>query len=402
MSNGQLEPRRIVWLVARREVVTRIRSKAFKITTGLLVAAVVGGILAIEAFGGGAGESKSSVGFVAATGPLAQPLTAAGLAVDETVVASSVPDQTAGEQQVRDGDLDALVVGSPSSYQVVVDDELGTGLTTAFNVLARQQALDAEIVDLGGDPAEVGKAVGSAQVEVVAIDPDGGTDGQRLLLGMIAGILVYISLLFFGPAVSQGVIEEKASRVVELLLATVQPWQLMAGKVLGIGVVGLGQMVLISGVGIALSLATGTLDLPAGSALGVVAWSLVWYLLGFYLYALLFAAAGALVSRQEDAGGVTAPLIMLIIIPYVIGISVLPADPESAFVNILALVPFFAPLIMPMLVGIGGVAVWQTAVALVLTAVTIVGLVGLTGRIYGNAVKRGGTRVKITDALRAT
>uniref|UniRef100_UPI001F392197 ABC transporter permease n=1 Tax=Candidatus Frankia alpina TaxID=2699483 RepID=UPI001F392197 len=216
---------------------------------------------------------------------------------------------------------------------------------------ARQAALAGQISALGGDPATVGRAVATAGVDVTALHHAPARDGSRLLLGLLAGGLIYISLLIFGPAVAQSVIEEKTSRVVELLLAVIRPWQLMAGKVLGIGVVALGQLVLIGVVGVGLGLATGDLGIPTGIAVGSVAAALLWYLIGFAMYALMFAAAGALVSRQEDAGGVTAPMISMIIIPYVLGISVLPSTPDSGLIGALAIVPLFAPILMPMVIG---------------------------------------------------
>jgi ABC-2 type transport system permease protein len=270
-----------------------------------------------------------------------------------------------------------------------------------LTVAARQAALEGQISALGGDPVTVGRAVATAGVAVTALRPRPERDAARLVLGLLAGGLIYISLLIFGPVVAQGVIEEKTSRVVELLLAVIRPWQLMAGKVLGIGVVALGQLTLIGVVGVGLGLATGGLDLPAGVAVGSVALALLWYLVGFTMYALMFAAAGALVSRQEDAGGVTAPMIATILIPYVLGISVLPASPDSGLILTLAIIPLFAPILMPMVIGIGSVAVWQVLLALALTLAWIAVLVWLAGRVYGNAVKRSGTRVALRDALRA-
>jgi len=160
-------------------------------------------------------------------------------------------------------------------------------------------------------------------------------------------------------------------------------------------------MALYAAVGVPLAVATGVLSLSLVTALASAGWSLVWYLLGFALFALLFAAAGSLVSRQEDASAVTMPLIMMIIIPYVIGISVLPGDPDSGLLRVLSLIPLSAPLIMPMLIAAGSAAAWQIALGTALTVATIVGLVPLTGRIYAGAVKRTGTRVKLTDALRS-
>jgi ABC-2 type transport system permease protein len=174
----------------------------------------------------------------------------------------------------------------------------------------------------------------------------------------------------------------------------------MAGKVIGVGCVGLFQLAVYAAVAVPLAATTGVLHLPASVAAGSALWSLLWFLLGFGLYALLFAAAGALVSRQEDVAGVTTPLAMLIIIPYVIGISVLPGNPHSTLLAVLSVIPLTAPLIMPMLIAAGTAAGWQIALAVVLVAATIGGLVRLTGRVYAGAIRLTGSRVRLRDALR--
>ncbi|MBL7496931.1 ABC transporter permease [Frankia sp. CNm7] len=391
--------RRVLWLVLSREVSTRLRSKAFKIMTPLFVVALVLGIGAASLFAGG--TSTSTVGFLPADATAAAALDAAadGAGVDLRTV--TVPDPADARAQVQDGDLDAAVVATGADgLQVVVREELDDVTGALLTAVARGQALDAQITALGGDPAQVQAAMGAAGVHVEALDPADPRHGARIALGVITGILLYISLLIFGPTVAQGVVEEKSSRVVELLLATVKPWQLMAGKVLGIGLVGLSQLVLYAAVAVPMALGTGVLDLPTSVALGSVTWSLLWFLLGFALYALLFAATGALVSRQEDVAGVTTPIIMMIIIPYVVGVSVLPSDPDSGLLDVLSVVPLSAPLIMPMLIAAGTAPGWQIALAVALAAATIAALVRLTGRIYAGAVKRTGSRIRLTDALR--
>lgn len=399
---GELGTARALRLIAGREIVTRVRSRAFQVMTALFVVAIAAAVLVLSAVSGGS-SSSSTVAVTAADGRQATAIVAAGRSLGEEVRVRTVTDVADGRQAVLDGDVDALVRtgAAGGGYQVTVKKDLSDTLTSVLTVAARQAALEAQIAGLGGDPATVGRAVVTAGVDVTALHAKREVDGPRLLLGLLSGGLIYLSLMIFGPAVTQGVVEEKSSRVVELLLAVVRPWQLMAGKVVGIGAVALGQLALIGVVGVGLGLATGQLGIPAGLAVGSVAMALLWYLVGFSMYALLFAAAGALVSRQEDAAGVTPPIIAAIIIPYVVGISVLPASPDSGLVLTLAMIPLFAPVLMPMVIGIGSVAVWQVVVALV-AALALTGLlVWLAGRVYGNAVKRSGTRVALRDALRA-
>jgi ABC-2 type transport system permease protein len=397
MTDAPLSNWDSVRLVAGREITTRSRSKAFRITTIVTVVVVVGFVVALKLIGGGAG---STVAFTPSVAALATPFQSVASAVGEKVTTSTV-DQAAGERQLRDGALDALVTGTPADLRVVVNENLSGDLRSAFAVLARQIALHDQIVRFGGDPAVVNSAVDSATFELRTLEPQQEFESARLLLGIIVGILVYIAVTMYGQIVAQGVVEEKSSRIVELLLTTIRPWQLMIGKVLGIGVVGLVQLVLVVAAGVGAGVATDSFDFPSFLAGSAAIWAVVWFLLGYLVYALMFAALGALVSRQEDVGGVTAPATMLIILPYVIGITILPTDPGNEFVAVLSLIPVFSPLLMPMRIALGVAPAWQVVLTISLTLALIVVLVWLAGRIYRNAVLRMGSRVKVFDALKA-
>jgi ABC-2 type transport system permease protein len=392
----QLSPWGAVRLVAGREVTTKMRSKAFKITTIATLVLIIGFAVVMKLSGG----SADHVGLTQETRALAEPLKATASQIGQSVDTSAVSEEE-GRKQVADGTLDALIVGdSDGGLRVVVQKDLDGDLRNALNVLAGQVALNQEIADLGGDPARVQSSVAKAAVDVEPLEEPYPYQPEQLLLGIIAGILIYMSLLLNGQLVAQGVVEEKSSRVVELLLSTIRPWQLMAGKVLGIGFVGFVQMVVIGGGGIIAALALDVLTISVSAAIGTVVWLVVWYLLGFVMYSLVFAALGALVSRQEDVGGVITPALMFVIVGYVIGISVLPGEPDNTLVEVLSVIPVFAPTLMPMRLAMGGVPVWEAVVSVGLVVALIPGLVWLAGRIYANAVMRSGAKVKLRDAMR--
>jgi ABC-2 type transport system permease protein len=396
-TNFRLGTWEAVTLVAGREVKTKMRSKAFIITTVATLVLLVGFALVMKLTDGG---SDATVGVTQQTEALAAPLKATAKAIGESVDTKAV-DEKAGRAQVADESLDALLIGDGADIRVVVKKDLDDNLRNALNVLAGQAALNEQIADLGGDPGKVQSSVAAAKVAVEPLEKPFPYQPDQLVLGIIAGILIYMSLLLNGQLVAQGVVEEKSSRVVELLLSTIRPWQLMAGKVLGIGFVGLVQMAVIGGVGLAAALALDVLTISASAAVGTVIWLIVWYLLGFVMYSLVFAGLGALVSRQEDVGGVITPALMFVIVGYVIGISILPSDPDNALAEVLSVIPVFAPTLMPMRLAMGGVPVWEAALSVVLVAALIPLLVWLAGRIYANAVMRSGARVKLKDALRA-
>ncbi|ABW09575.1 putative ABC transporter [Parafrankia sp. EAN1pec] len=387
-----------VRLVAGRELGVRLRSKVFRITTVALLVLLVGAAVVIDLVDGG--DSTESVGVTAAESAITAPLTAAARSLDVGITTREVPDEATGLRQVADGDLDALVTASPNGLRVAVKEDLNDEWRAVLAVVARQQVLDNEISVLGGDPARVNEAVAATRVDVTQLDPAPAHQGERLVLGIAAALLIYMGLMLYGPAVSQGVVEEKSSRVVELLLSTVRPWTLMAGKVLGIGLVALIQMIVLAGGGLVAALVTGALSLPSGEATGTVIWSVVWYVIGFFLYALPFAAVGAMVSRQEDVGGISSPIVLAIVVPWVLGISIVPGDPDNGLIAVLSLLPIFAPVLMPMRIALGVAPVWQLVLSVVLALALIGVLIRLTGRIYRNAVLRTGARVSFRDALR--
>ncbi|SDC88938.1 ABC-2 type transport system permease protein [Sanguibacter gelidistatuariae] len=387
-----------VRLVAGREIRQRIFAKSFIWSTVVLVVLILAGVVAAKFIS--QSEKILQVGVTSQTQPLGDTLVSTAATLGATVELSTVTED-AGRAEVADKTLDALVVGTPESFQVIARSELDTTLASAFSVLAQQAALADQISELGGDPSTVGAAVAKAHVDVVSLDPPREVDGSQILSGYIVGILLFISLQICGQMVAQGVVEEKTSRVVELLLATVRPWQLMAGKVLGIGAIGLIQVLVLVGAGAGSATVLGltkTMDVNLGAT---ALWVIVWFLVGFTMFALLFAAAGALVSRQEEVGSVTMPILMLMMAPYIVGVSIAPWAPDSPLVQWLSWLPFTSPLIMPIRVALGTVPGWQVAAVLAINIAVIPALVWFAGRIYSNAVLRTGVRVKLKDALRA-
>ncbi|WP_290059861.1 ABC transporter permease [Amycolatopsis solani] len=401
LPDVRMSPAAAVGLVASREISTRVKSKAFRVATVVMLLLIVVGILLIKLVSGGGG-ADSTVGYTPATAAFSAPLKASGQAVDESIDLTQVADEAAGRAKLADGSIDALLTGDGKTVHVQVKKDLDGKLSNVLQLLSRQVALDQQISALGGNPAQFQAAIASATfVEDPPLEQPYDYNGQQLVLGIAAGILIYLSLMINGQSVAQGVVEEKTSRVVELLLSTIKPWQLMAGKVLGIGVVGLIQMLVIGAGGVITGLAAGVLTISVSAAVGTVVWLIVWYLLGFFMYSIVFAALGALVSRQEDVGGATMPALMFVIAGYVVGISVLPSDPGNTFVEVLSVIPVFAPTLMPMRLAMGGVPVWEAVLSVGLVVLMIPGLIWLAARIYRNAVMRSGAKVKLRDALRA-
>lgn len=389
-----------VRLVAGREIRTRLTSKAFLWTTVALVAAVVLGGVVVGLVSNRTPEPQA-VGLVPGAADAGAPLVATADAAGVPVETREVADADAGEGLVAAGELD-LVVTATSPLTVVVQESVPEPLEPVLASLAQQLALADAVTDLGGDPAEVAVQVAGAAPEVSALQQAPEVDGAQIAAGYLAGILLFIGLMTAGQIVAQGVVEEKTSRVVELLLATLRPTHLMAGKVLGIGVIGLGQVALVVLAGGGTALAFGLLDSSTLDLGATAAWALIWFVIGFAMYALLLGALSALVSRQEDVGAVIGPVIWLMIVPYMIAISITPWDPDNALVRWLSFVPFCAPMIMPVRVALGAVETWEILVAVALSLALVPVLVWFAGRVYANAVLHSGGRMRLKDALRGS
>jgi ABC-2 type transport system permease protein len=301
---------------------------------------------------------------------------------------------------VRGGDADALLTGGPEDTRLIGNDEVPDNLARLVENVLRARALDAQLAAAGADRGKVAAAVEAARPQVSTLEPADPDRGQRLALAIGIVALLYGSLLFVGQTVAQGVVEEKSSRVVELLLSTVRPWQLLLGKVLGLGAVGLIQLLIIGGVGLAVTVSLSVITLPGAIATTVVN-GILWYLLGLLLYATVYAAAASLVPRQEDLAAVVTPLTMVIVIGFVFGINMLLADRSSTAVTVLSVLPPFAPILMPGRMAMGTAPGWQVALSIGLTVLGVAVLTWLAGRIYSTAVLRTGARVKLRDALRA-
>jgi len=395
LSDALPESVRTSYLIARREFLTRARSRVFLIGTLLLVI-IIPGYIALQALVINRTTSSLDVAFQGPAQRLSAPLESASTALGIHVRVSTVPDLATGKSGVEAGRFDALVSGDPLQPAVTVKDRLDPTLAAALSALVRQAALDQALSAGGLDPATIDARVAAARPRVVTLDATAAQQTQRIVVGIFVAALLYVALLVYGQIVAQGVVEEKSNRIVEVLLSTVRPRELLLGKVIGIGLLGLLQLLVVGVAGLVSVAATGALTIPQ---LGVtaVAGSLLWFLLGFLLYALLYAAGGSLVSRQEDVAPVTMPITVLIVGTYLAIFWVL-SNADTPLAAVLSVLPPLAPILMPARMATGDAQAWQVIVGLVLTVATIAALNAGAARIYANSVLRTGSRVRLRDA----
>jgi ABC-2 type transport system permease protein len=250
---------------------------------------------------------------------------------------------------------------------------------------------------VAGPEAEALLAPEPLPVEGLAADDD--SDDDRRNLAFVGVLLLYGQLLGYGYWVAAGVVEEKASRIVEILLATIRPRQLLAGKVLGIGALALLQLLGVGAIAIAVGLGLGAIDVPS-DALAVAGYVLAWFVLGYAFFACAFAAAGALVPRQEELQNTTTPLSLVLIVSFFLSFTALES-PDGDFARVASLVPPISAMVMPPRLASGGVPAWELALSVALMLAAIAVLIPVAARIYESSILRLGQRVGVREAWAA-
>ncbi len=387
----------VIWVIAAREFMTRIRSRVFAITTVLTVVGI-GGYILLQAFVFNTSMPSSlQVGFVGAAQSIAAPVQAEAAGYGVTITIHPYTSVAAGNADVQSGTLDALVSGSGAGTTVTVQSSVDPTMQTVLNDVARGQVLDEYLTKHNLPPSDVDGQL-AFSVHVHALSPTNAARVVQIVIGLLVAGTLYVTMIIYGQLVSAGVIEEKSNRIVEILLATVRPWQLMLGKITGIGLVALVQVVVVALVALVLASATKLVSIPT-LGVDVVISGVAWFVLGYLMYALLYAAAGSMVSRQEDVASVAMPVTLALVAGWIIALTVAAPDPGSPATTVFSFIPLFSPVIMPVRIAAGVAPFWEVAISVVLVVATIAGLVAVAGRIYRNSVLRIGGRVKLSDAL---
>src|SRR5580700_8981471 len=386
----------LIRVIAEREFLTRVRSRVFAITTVLTVAAIAGYIL-LQAYVFNKSATSLEVGFVGSAQSISAPVRAEAAAAGETINVHPYASLAAGTADLQSGTLDALVSGSGASTVMAVQSAVDPTLETALNDQTRQQVLTTYLTQHNLPPSDVLSQL-NFSVRVTELSPVNAVRIEQIVIGLLVAGTLYVTMIIYGQLVAAGVIEEKSNRIVEILLATVRPWQLMLGKITGIGLVALVQVVLVAGVALVLASATKLVSIPTLSV-DVVISGMVWFVLGYLMYSLLFAAAGSMVSRQEEVSSVALPVIGVLVAAWILAITVAAPDPGGTGTTVLSFIPMLSPVIMPVRIAAGVAPFWEVAISVVLVIATIAGLAALAGRIYRNSVLRVGGRVKWSDAL---
>jgi ABC-2 type transport system permease protein len=298
-------------------------------------------------------------------------------------------------QALKSGDVDAVLSRAGIRGQKDVDDKLVNTLQAANRQVRTAEAL--QQADLS--PAARRAALARPPLRVTTAEPVDPQRDRKGTLAFFAAMLLYGQLIGYGYYVAMGVVEEKSSRVVEVLLSTIRARDLLAGKVVGLGILGLFQLLTIAVIGLAAATAVGAIDIDS-DVLAAAGLALVWFLVGYAFYACLFAAAGALVPRQEELQSVTTPLTLVLLISFFVSFAVLD-NPDGTLAHVTSFIPMTAPITMPARIALGAASPLEVIGALIVTLGCAAVLIPLAGRIYSGAVLRTGSAMKLREAWRA-
>lgn len=349
-------------LVAEREILSQVRSKAFLISTFITLALVIGGIILSSALGG-----RTEVTPIAVVGSAP-----AAVADSELIEVTEVADRSEAEELVRSEDVDAALVPDDSAV--------------GFSLIALDEVPDGLVATLSVSP------------EVELLNPSETIASLRFIIGLAFGLVFMLAVLGSGATIMQNTVQEKQSRVVEILLAAVPARALLAGKILGNSVIGVGTAAAIAAaaaLGLAITGQGELLDLLSAPLI----WFVVFFIFGFVLVASVFAAGAALVSRQEDTGAVMTPAMMLVMTPY---FGVVFFGENALVMTILSYIPFSAPVAMPVRLFFGEAQWWEPLLSLGLLVVATAIVMTIASKIYTNSLLRMGSRVSLRDALKAS
>lgn len=387
-------------LVAAREVRERFRSRVFRVGTVIVLLVVAAAVVIPVLRKGHHHQARVAVvGTISA--PLQSAVIEAAARVGVAAVVVPAPSAAAAEADVRSGRVSVALVGTE---RLIVKQAIGptdtSNTAVAVRAIASAVSLQAGLERAGIPAAQASALAHPTPLPITGLEPAPHNQTQRATT-VYGLILLFVLLSQYGTWILMGVVEEKSSRVVEVLLSTMRPVQLLAGKVIGIGTVALAQAALLVALALGLAAAVGS-DLVRGTAPLVVVAVLVWLVLGYWFYCWVYAAGGALADRQEHLQTLAFPLQIPILFGYIVSISSVGSSNPSAFVHVLAYLPPTAPFAMTLLIGLGKATWWQFAISAALTLAAMFVVARLAAAVYSRAILRTGKRLHVREVLSST
>lgn len=418
---------RKLWLVVKREYLARVRTRAFVISTVSLPLITLGIILFAQVLARRHQERPRKIAILDATGGLAGPVAkdlneklpsgrpafVVERKIEQPDKIEEVREELRG--QLRKGTLDAYLViprevleGKAAEFHSKNPGDIA--VTAPVRRAVTEAVIERRLSDSGAHVKDLQKVIRSVDLTLIKVTEQGETEekGQTFLLATALAMVLYITLLTYGISTMRSILEEKSTRVVEILIASIRPPQLLAGKILGVAGVGLTQFLIWTLTAAALGAYGGamakafrpdTSPIQFHLPLSTLAYLVVFFLGGYFLYASLYATVGAIVSSEEDAQQLQWPVTLMVILAFV-PFGVILRDPNSPASIVLSFIPFFTPILMFLRIAVQTPPFWQIALSLGILILTIVGLILVAGKIYRVGVLMYGKRPSLVEVYR--
>lgn len=378
-------------VIAQREIAVKLTDKVFLGSTAFMLVATVLAI-GLSTFFSGRVE-RPEVAVVGAEGvALVEAADALAAASDRNLAprAVEVDDVDAAEAAVTDGEAAAALLPAGDGWEVVFTQEADGTLQRYLGEAVAAGALERNAAEAG---VTLDELQSGAVLEVRLLDPDALPEQLRYIAGFAFAFLFYVTALTFGMAIAQSVVEEKQSRVVEILAAAIPVRQLLVGKVVGNALLAIGQVLLLVGVGLVGLAVTGQAEALA-PVLSAGGWFVVFFLLGFAAIACVWAVAGSVATRSEDLQATTTPVTVVVMAALFGGLFA-----TGKALTVLSFVPLVSSVAMPIRMLEGGVPLWQPIASGVVVLVSAVALVTVGARLYEGSLLRTQRRTTLKEAF---
>ena len=384
---------KIIGLVAVREMRERLRNRAFIISNVVTIVILLGAIILLPIL---IGDDPVAIGLTGDVDPeITANIEAIVTELDDEVEFTPYATVADAEQGIVDGIVDVVLV---DGEEIVAEREPGPRTEFIINEATRSARFGEQVAAAGITQDQL-DAIDAAQepLPVRSLQDDAESFFNGFGAASVGVVLLFMGISIYGGTVLTGVLEEKTSRVVEVVMSTVRPWQLLAGKVVGLGLMGFAQLSLMVALGLIAVSVSDLVDVPT-TAIGLSLWLVFWFILGFGFFSVLYAMSGSLAGRLEDAQSTAAPTGLLVLVGYLGTFAGVMTNPDGVFAKVASVLPPFSPFAMPALIAVEEAAVWQLVLAPLVMVVGIVFIVRLAGRIYSGAVMHTGEKLKLREA----
>ncbi len=414
-----------IFAVIRREYLAHIRTKAFWIST-LIVPIVMGALMIIPAWLATRGAGEFTVAVLDLSGQFFDPVEAEVqryLGGEDEKLSITLVEEDPGpdiamtreriKTRVQDKEFDGMLVlpatlpneGSP---EYVAPNVAAFKLLSVLERSVNNVMVADRLTGAGLDPDQIRELTQRVGLKTLKLGQGGEEtrdQGQSFMLAYVFMMIIYVTVLMYGIYVMRGVLEEKSSHVIEVIISTVKPFELMLGKILGIGAVGLTQfliwaalMAAISAPGAVAAVGISGMELPSIPA-QLLVFFVVYFVLGFLLYGTLYAGIGAAFDTEQEAQNFQGIVTMFLIVPLVLMMQILN-QPDGTLSVVLSLFPFFTPMLMFLRMTLVPVPVWQVAASVVLMVGAILACTWIVAKIYRVGILMHGSKPKLKDLVR--